>query len=238
MSREAGKDLFRVQQTMKPEEKSNYPPEYESGELNREIQKAAEPAAVYGKQRYSYADYLSWTDDKMRELIDGIAYAFSAPFRKHAHACSVFMVKIGSFITRRKGKCKIYTAPFDVRLPMDGEASDNKIYNVVQPDICVICDPSKLDERGCIGAPDLVVEVISPSTCKKDITLKFNLYEKSGVKEYWIVYPNDKAVTVFLLQPEGNYDEGTTYELINGANKVPVLTLEGLVIDLEELFDD
>ena len=223
---------------MKPEEKINQQPEYKSDELKKEIQKVAEPAVTYGKQRYSYADYLTWTDDKMRELIDGIVYAFSAHFRKHAHSTASFFGKAWSYINRRKGKCKIYTAPFDVRLPVNGETADNKIYNVVQPDICVICDPSKLDERGCIGAPDLVVEVISPSTCKKDITLKFNLYEKSGVREYWVVYPNDKAVTVFLLQPEGNYDEGTTYELINGANKVPVQTLPGLVMDLEELFED
>ena len=223
---------------MKPEENDNKPLKYELSEWSEEIQKVAEPSIAYGNQRYSYADYLSWTDDKMWEVIDGIVYAFSAPFRNHAGATATFFGKIWSHINRRKGKCKIYTAPFDVRLPTNGETDDNKIYNVVQPDICVICDPSKLDERGCIGAPDLIVEVISPSTGKKDINLKFHLYEKSGVREYWVVYPNDKAVTVFLLQPDGKYDEGTTYEVIYGRTKVPVQTLAGLVIDLEELFED
>ena len=197
-----------------------------------------EPATVYGAQLFTYADYLSWPDDRMGELINGIVYAFSAPFRKHAHACSVFMVKVGSFITRRKGLCKIYTAPFDVRLPKNGETDDDKIYNVVQPDICVICDPSKLDDRGCIGAPDLIVEVFSPSTGKRDAHEKFLLYESSGVREYWLVYPENKAVNVFLLQPDGKYDEGTIYEVLNKQTKVPVHTLEGLIVDLEELFED
>ena len=223
---------------MKPEEINSQQLEYESDELEETAWRVNEPTIAYGKQRYSYADYLTWTDDKMWELIDGIVYAFSAPFLKHARATATFFGKTWSHINRRKGKCEIFTAPFDVRLPINGETVDNKIYNVVQPDICVICDPSKLDERGCIGAPDLIVEVISPSTCKKDINLKLHLYEKTGVKEYWVVYPNDKAVTVFLLQPNGNYDEGTTYELINGATKVPVRTLEGLVIELDELFED
>jgi Uma2 family endonuclease len=197
-----------------------------------------EPAVIYGIQRYSYADYLTWTDDTMREIIDGIVYTFSAPFRKHAKTVSSLFLKAGSYIERRKRKCEIYTAPFDVRLPINGEIIDNKIYNVVQPDICVICDPEKLDYRGCIGAPDLVVEVISLSTSKKDLNQKFFLYEKSGVREYWVVYPNDKAVMVYLLQPNGKYDEGTAYEVINGSTKVPVLTLPGLFIDLNELFKD
>ena len=197
-----------------------------------------EPLIAYGKQRYSYADYLSWTDDTMREIINGIVYSFSAPFRDHASATGTFFGRAWSYINRKKGKCKIYTAPFDVRLPTNGETDDDKIYNVVQPDICVVCDPSKLDKRGCIGAPDLIVEVFSPSTGKRDMNQKLSLYEKAGVCEYWIVFPNDKAVTVFLLQPEGKYDEGTTYELINGAKKIPVQTLNGFFIDLEELFED
>ena len=223
---------------MIPEENKKQYPDFESGELKETVQKVSEPVIAYGIQRYSYADYLSWTDDKMREIIDGIVYAFSAPFRTHAGATANFFGKAWSHINRRKGKCKIYTAPFDVRLPINGETADEKIYNVVQPDICVVCDLSKLDIRGCIGAPDLVVEVISPSTNKKDVNQKFFLYEKAGVREYWVVYPNDKAVTVFLLQPNGKYDEGTTYEVINGATKVPVKTLKGLIIDLEELFED
>jgi Uma2 family endonuclease len=199
---------------------------------------AEEPPIAYTPHRYSYADYLTWTDDKMREIIDGVVYLFSAPVRAHAAAIAPFFARAWAHVRKRKGKCKIYTAPFDVRFPMNGETADDKIYNVVQPDICVICDPSKLDKRGCIGAPDLIVEVISPNTSKRDLNEKFNLYEKAGVKEYWVVYPKNGAVTVFLLQPNGKYDAGATYEIIYGTTKVPVQTLEGLIIDLEELFED
>ena len=197
-----------------------------------------EPVVVYGARLFTYADYLDWQDEKMREIINGIVYSFSAPFREHAATTISFLKKALPFISRRKGMCKIYTAPFDVRFPKNGETADDKIYNVVQPDICVICDPSKLDKRGCIGAPDLIVEVFSPSTGKRDANEKFLLYESSGVREYWLVYPESQAVNVFLLQPNGKYDEGTIYEVINNQTKVPVQTLEGLIIDLEELFED
>ncbi len=223
---------------MKPEEEKHQQPLKEYPESEKTTQKMEEPAMAYVKQRYSYADYLTWADDKMREIIDGVVYAFSAPFRRHAEVTIAFLKKSLVFIQRRKGKCKIYTAPFDVRLPKNGATADDKIYDVVQPDICVICDPSKLDERGCIGAPDLIVEVFSPSTGKRDANEKFRLYEASGVCEYWLVYPESKAVNVFLLQPDGKYDEGTTYDVIMGTTQVPVHTLEGLIIDLNELFAD
>ena len=222
---------------MKPEENIKQYPDYESGEQEKTL-KVAEPLVAYGSQGYSYADYLTWTDDTMREIIGGIVYAFSAPFRNHQETTISFLKKALPFISRRKGRCKIYTAPFDVRLPTNGETADDKIYNVVQPDICVVCDLSKLDEKGCIGAPDLIVEVISPSTSKRDLNEKFSLYEKTGVGEYWVVYPNDKAVVVFILKPNGKYDNGTTYDLIIGPGKVPVKTLKGLIIDLKELFED
>ena len=198
-----------------------------------------EPVAAYNGQ-FTYEDYLSWTDDKMREIINGFVYAFSAPFKKHAKITTFFAIIMGSFIRRRKnkGKCEIFHAPFDVRLSLTGEADDNKIYNVVQPDICVVCDPSKLDYRGCLGAPDLIVEVHSPSTAKRDLNEKFHLYEQTGVREYWVVFPKEKAVTVFLLQPDGKYDGGTTYEVLNNDKKIPVHTLKGLIIDMDELFED
>jgi Uma2 family endonuclease len=185
--------------------------------------------------RYTYADYMSWMDETRRELIDGVVYLFGAPLRKHGKASAELFGRFWNFISRRKGKCEVYHAPFDVRFPRNGETADNKIYTVVQPDICVICDPKKLDDKGCIGAPDLIVEIQSPSTAKKDLCEKFNLYERHGVKEYWVVFPNDKAITVFLLQPDGEYDKGTTYDF--GA-KVPVSIFQGLEIGLNELFED
>ncbi|MCL2245544.1 MAG: Uma2 family endonuclease [Lentimicrobiaceae bacterium] len=207
-------------------------------ELEQQNTVVEEPPIGYTAHRYSYADYLTWTDDRMREIIGGIVYLFSAPIRKHAAAIIPFIIQAGSFIRRKKGKCKIYTAPFDVRLPKNGETDDDKIFDVVQPDICVVCDPAKLDDKGCIGAPDLIVEVNSPSTNLLDLKEKFLLYEESGVKEYWVVFPKEKRVTVFLLQPDGKYGNGKKYQGALGKKKVPVKTLKGLVIDLEELFEE
>ncbi|MCL2435603.1 MAG: Uma2 family endonuclease [Lentimicrobiaceae bacterium] len=186
-------------------------------------------------KRYTYADYLTWIDDQRRELIDGFIYLMSAPKRIHAQITRELNVFIGSFIKKNKGKCQVYHAPFDVRIPIEGSKEDDKIYNIVQPDICVICDLSKLDDRGCIGAPDLIVEVLSPSTAQKDWSKKFNLYEEAGVREYWIIDPKAKTVHVFLLQPDNMYDLGTIYEC---NEKAPVHIFEGLEIDLKELFEE
>ena len=184
-------------------------------------------------KRYTYADYLTWLDDKTRELIDGIIKFAPAPLSIHARVSKNITWHLESVVRGNKCKCEVFYAPFDVRLPENGETAADKIYTVVQPDICVVCDPSKIDELGCIGAPDMIVEIVSPSTAKKDITEKFNLYEESGVKEYWIVYPKDKAVQVFLLQNNGKYDDGTLYEL---KGNVPVNVFDNYLIDLDEIF--
>ena len=200
---------------------------------------AKEPPAEYGtlpSPGYTYADYLSWMDQQRRELINGVAYKLmSAPSRLHAAISSELLAIFKWFVKKRKGKCKVYHAPFDVRLPKNGETANEKIDTVVQPDICVICDESKLDDAGCIGAPDLIVEVQSPSTAQRDLREKFDLYEQSGVREYWVVYPSDKGLTVYILQENGKYDNGTTYEF---TGKVPVGIFDGLEIDLQELFED
>ena len=184
-------------------------------------------------KRYTFADYLTWIDDVGRELINGFIYVLSAPLRVHAEITSLLNVLFSMFVRKRKGKCKIYHSPFAVRLSLNNETADDKIVNVVQPDICVVCDPSKLDKYGCIGAPDLIVEVLSPSTLKKDWNFKFNLYEAAGVKEYWIVDPKAKTVNIFLLQPDGKYDLGSVYDC---EEKAPVHIFDGLEIDLKELF--
>ena len=199
------------------------------------------PFVMYGtlaldeSKRYTYADYLTWLDDKRRELIDGFIHLMSAPLRRHARVSLKLVRVIDNFIEKKKGNCHVYYSPFDVRLPLHGSTDDNKIYNVVQPDICVVCDMSKLDDKGCIGAPDLIVEVLSPSTLKYDWNYKYNLYESAGVREYWIVDPQTKIIYAFLLQPDGQYDLGTVYEC---NQKAPVYILEGLEIDLNELFED
>ena len=203
-----------------------------------------EPPAPYGvselypAERYTYADYLTWMDNVRRELVDGIVKIMSGPSIIHAMTTADIFGRMWSFIKKRKGKCKIFHAPIDVRLPRNGETADNEIYTVLQPDICVVCDPSKIDEKGIIGAPDLIVEVQSPSTAKYVMSKKFEIYEKAGVKEYWVVYPK-AGLTVFLLQNNGKYDDGTTYDIIYMPNaKVPVHTIEGLEIGLKELFEN
>jgi Uma2 family endonuclease len=199
-----------------------------------------EPFVMYGtlnldeSKRYTYADYLTWLDDKRRELINGFIHLMSGPNELHARLTHIASWIIESFVKQRKGKCRVYHAPFDVRLPLYDSKEDDKIYNVVQPDICVICDLKKIDERGCIGAPDLIVEVLSPSTLKYDWNYKFNLYEAAGVTEYWIVDPKAKTVNVFLLQTDGKYDLGTVYEC---GQKAPVHIFKDLEIDLNELFE-
>ena len=186
-------------------------------------------------KRYTYADYLTWMDGKTRELIHGIIQKMSpAPRLGHAEVSSNIAWYLGSVVRKNKGKCKVFSAPFDVRFPKQKETADDKIDTVVQPDICVVCDLSKLDERGCCGAPDMIVEILSPSTIRKDVFDKFALYEESGVKEYWIVHPKDKAITVFLLQKDGRYDEGITYEW---EVKVPVHVFDGHLIDLNDIFE-
>lgn len=188
-------------------------------------------------KRYTYADYLTWLDGKTRELLDGFVRLMSpAPTSTHAEISFNLIVALGSYIKQNNGSCKAFTAPFDVRLPKKpNEITDDKIYTVVQPDICIVCDNSKIDKRGCLGAPDMIVEILSLSSQKYDLNEKFNLYEAAGVKEYWVVAPKEKGVTVFILQDDGKYDNGTVYE---EEVEIPVKTLPGLSLKTIEIFPD
>jgi len=205
-------------------------------EQEEKFSKVEEPFIVYGStlNRYSYADYLTWLDDKRREIIDGIAklMQFSVTV-KHAELSIEISYKLKRYIEKRRGKCKVFHAPIDVCLPKNGETADDKIYTVVQPDVCVICDLSKLEERCCLGAPDLVVEVQSPSTGRYDLTKKFRAYEEAGVREYWVVFPKKVSITIFHLKEDGRFDEGTVFRM---DDKVISHVLEGLEIDMKELF--
>ena len=185
------------------------------------------------KKRYSYADYLTWMDNVRRELIEGFIKLMAAPRDIHVEVCLNIIGNLWTILKKNKGHCKVRHAPFDVRFPKNGETANDKIYTVVQPDISVICDLSKLDEDGCLGAPDMIVEVLSPSTFKKDWNEKFFLYEAHGVKEYWIVHPKDKSVHVFLLQDDGKYNAGVLYER---KGTVPVHIFDGYLIDLDDIF--
>ena len=186
------------------------------------------------EKRYTYADYLTWFDDVRRELIDGLVKLLPAPKDIHAKVSKNISVRIGSFILAKEDcRCDIRYAPFDVRLPKNGETKDNCIYTVVQPDICVICDLSKLDDRGCIGAPDLIIEIVSKSSEKRDAVEKRILYEKHGVREYWVVYPKDEIIQVFLLDEDGKYPDFMVYA---SDEKIPVHVLTGYEIDVNDIF--
>ena len=185
------------------------------------------------KKRYSYADYLTWADDKVRELIDGFIKTMSPSAKPiHQEISLSLSSELKRLIKKNKGKCKVYQ-DIDVRLPQNGERTDEQIYNVVRPDISVVCDTSKIDDNGCLGAPDMVVEIQSFSTAKYDLNEKFNLYEASGVREYWVVYPREAGIEVFLLQPNGKYDKGTRYEI----RTIPVHIFNGYEIDFRDIFE-
>jgi len=186
-------------------------------------------------RQYTYADYLTWADNKMRELLNGFIRLMSpAPKLTHAIVTSRLGNYLFNYIEKHTGECQVFYAPFDVRFPTNPDnTADHQIYTVVQPDICVVCDSSKLDEGGCLGAPDMVIEILSLSSQRYDLNEKFKIYETGGVKEYWVVSPKEKGINVFILQENGNYDAGTVYE---GITKIPVQTLSGLSVNSEKLF--
>lgn len=149
-------------------------------------------------QEYSYADYLKWQLQEKVELIKGKILAMSpAPTRFHQDIAVKMTIKWGNFLY--KSPCKVYTAPFDVRLPV---ASKGKADTVVQPDLCVVCDLSKLDEAGCNGSPDLIIEILSKGNSKREMDTKFDLYQEAGVREYWIIDPLRRMVLLYSLVDE------------------------------------
>jgi Uma2 family endonuclease len=159
---------------------------------------------------YTYADYLTWRFAERVELIKGWIHKMSpAPRRLHQEVKGNLFLILGNFYKQKA--CKVYNSPFDVRLLKNKGQAEKEITTVVQPDICLICDLEKLDDHGCVGAPDLIVEVLSTSTMKKDYNEKFNLYEENGVKEYWLVNPEMKAIQIFSLE-NGEYQEFDTLE--------------------------
>lgn len=157
------------------------------------------------EKKYTYADYLKWTFDEAVELIRGRIFPMAAPVSNHQIATGTIYNVFSNFI--RHQPCRAFVAPFDVRLPKprSQRKSDEDIETVVQPDVCIVCDLKKIDRRGCLGAPDLVVEVLSKSTAGKDIKDKFEVYEESGVREYWIVGVEDQTVNVWRLNEVGNF---------------------------------
>ncbi|MCL1822679.1 MAG: Uma2 family endonuclease [Oscillospiraceae bacterium] len=176
---------------------------------------------------YTYKDYESWElkEGERFELIDGFPYAMSAPSPIHQGISMILSRLFSNFLHGKS--CKVFHAPFDVRLNAKGDNDDN----VVQPDLLVICDKSKLDDKGCNGAPDMVIEITSPSTARHDRLIKFQKYQNAGVREYWIVEPETKTVQACILENEKYFVKPYGED-----DNIPVTVLEGCEISMKEVF--
>lgn len=181
---------------------------------------------------YTYADYLKWTFDERLELIKGKIFTMSpAPGSVHQLISGAVFFELYSYL---KGKpCKVFAAPFDVRL-IRRSVNDKDITTVVQPDICVICEPKKVDGKGCIGAPDIVVEILSPGNNKKELRNKFEAYEEAGVLEYWIINPTEKNLLQYILT-EGRFQASRPFTI---DDKLTTSILPGFMLTIDDLFAD
>ena len=185
--------------------------------------------ALRTEKHYTYADYLQWPDDTRYELIDGEAFRMApTPLIEHQEIAGEVYCQLANQLDGQP--CRPYIAPVDVRLPRADEA-DAAIDTVVQPDVLVVCDPSKIDRRGVRGAPDWVLEVLSPSTAAHDQIAKRRTYERAGVREYWLVHPGDRTLTVYVLE-NGQYGRPEIYEL---KDATPIGVLPGVSIAWDAL---
>ena len=189
------------------------------------------------EKHYTCADLYEWDDNVRAEIINGDLYMMSPPLTIHQRIAGRLYNRFANFL---EGKpCEVFPAPFGVRLFPKKDLSDDTL---VEPDIVVVCDSDKIDERGCNGPPDLIIEIVSPSNSRRDRVLKFNLYLEAKVREYWVVYPEDKGMEVHILE-RGHY-----YTKVYGANEpdtkknerfeeiIPVTVLPGLKIDAKDIF--
>ena len=183
------------------------------------------------KARYTFADSLAWEGDGRMEIIDGEIFMMAPPSSTHQEISMELSRQLANYLVGKQ--CRVYPAPFDVRLfEEDGDAPED-VDTVVVPDISVVCDRDKIDERGCKGAPDLVVEILSPSSLRTDRLIKLRLYQRAGVREYWIVDPENKSVQVLLLDDSGTfrpYEDYGREEIARGQ------VLDGCFIELDKVF--
>lgn len=183
------------------------------------------------EQHYSYADLLAWDNNTRYELYDGQPVALASPSNAHQLICAELLRQIANYLVGKQ--CKVYPAPFDVRLFEEKDDSPEDVSIVVQPDLSVVCDSSKTEGHGCKGAPDMVIEVTSPSTARFDKLLKFNLYRRAGVREYWIIDPAARVASVYTLK-DGQY-QATAYGV---DTSVPVGIFDNCQIDLSMAFPE
>ncbi|SEJ77385.1 Endonuclease, Uma2 family (restriction endonuclease fold) [Dyadobacter sp. SG02] len=182
---------------------------------------------------YTYADYMKWGGEERAELINGKVFPIpNTPGTVHQRISGMLSAEIWQLL--KNSDYQIFAAPFDVRLSKFDGKTDEEINTVVQPDISVICDPNKVDERGCLGAPDWVIEILSPGNVGKEMNEKFDVYEESGVKEYWLVKPDDEVVFVYILDEAGKY-VGLKPATIG--RTLTSITIPEFTIDMNQLFD-
>lgn len=187
-----------------------------------------EPDMTYNSN--TYADYLQWNIDEVFEIIKGKVFKMNAaPRLKHQRISWRISSKLANFLEGKS--CEGFSAPFDVRLPVNSKKNED-IYTVVQPDICVVCDKSKLDEAGCIGAPDLIIEILSKGNNKKELKYKYEVYEESGVKEYWIIHPDEETLLVYTLV-NNKYQAS---KLFTSGDVITTTILPDFELDLEKVF--
>lgn len=183
-------------------------------------------------EHFNYGDYAGWSDDQRWELIDGQAYAMSpAPSVAHQETAGRIYRQIADALEGTP--CRVLLAPIDVRLPKQAEA-DDAVDTVVQPDLLVVCDPQKVDAKGIRGAPDWIVEVLSPRTASHDQIVKRDLYERAGVPEYWLVHPIDHVLIIYRLDETGRYGRPDVFETIG---ETACLTMPKVLIDWSRVID-
>jgi Uma2 family endonuclease len=182
---------------------------------------------------YSYADYLTWRFEQALEVIKGRIFPMAAPSRTHQRLSWKLTVAFDNHF--KNHRCEAYAAPFDVRLYDRAKSTkaDKDIYTVVQPDLCVICDLNKLDERGCLGAPDLIVEILSPGNSSREMKIKRDLYAESGVREYWIVDPDHETVTRYNQETDDQYGRPLIFV---SDEQMPSVIFSDFTLILSELF--
>lgn len=179
---------------------------------------------------YTYADYLKWTFDERLELIKGKIFKMSpAPNPAHQDVSGAMFYRLYGYLLGKP--YKVYAAPFDVRFSRQ-VTEDKEVITVLQPDLCVICDPAKIDGKGCLGAPDIVVEVLSSGNNKTELKNKYEVYEEAGVLEYWIIHPAEKTFLRYTLVG-GKFQ---TSRLLTIGDEVTTPILPGFVLSLEDLF--
>jgi Uma2 family endonuclease len=182
---------------------------------------------------YTYADYLQWRFVERLELLRGKIFQMSGPNTRHQIISGRLFASLYNHL--EKQSCRVFSAPFDVRLPLKGGVRDDEITTVVQPDLCVVCDESKLDDRGCCGAPDLVIEILSPGDSSKEVRMKYELYEEARVLEYWVVNPAEENVVVHGLDLSSGKFVGL--KMYAGRDVIRSVAVAGFEVDVYKLFD-